>query len=85
MSDLKNFLEVSRLAAFVGGVVAAVVVPRALKSSYAKKAAVYAVAKGMELQDEAVSFIEDIREDARDVYHEARERAVKKAAAKQEV
>ncbi|MDR1572212.1 MAG: DUF1490 domain-containing protein [Clostridiales Family XIII bacterium] len=80
MGDLKRILEVSSLTAFIGGIAAAIIAPRVVKSRYARKAAVYAVAKGMQLQEDAMCAIEGIREDAQDIYHEARERAGRKAA-----
>jgi hypothetical protein len=79
MSDTKKILEACNLLAFIGGAAAALVVPKALKSSCARRAAVYAVAKGMQLQNDARSAFEEIREDAQDIYYEAKEQAKNKA------
>jgi hypothetical protein len=82
MSDLSKILNASRIAAFIGGAAAAVIAPRVVSSGRVRKAAVYAVAKGMRLQEDAARVFEGIREDAQDVYHEAKERAGKQAAEK---
>jgi hypothetical protein len=75
MSDAKKVLDRYGLLAFIGGAVAAVIAPKVLKSNCVRKAAVRAVAKGMQLQDSAVSAFEEIREDAQDIYCEAKDRA----------
>jgi hypothetical protein len=75
MSDAKKILERSSLIAFVGGALAAAVVPGIVKSAPVRKAAVYAVAQGMKLQEDAVGAFEEIREDAQDIYCEAKDRA----------
>jgi hypothetical protein len=79
MSDAKGILEDGKLLAFALGAAAALFVPKALKGSRARKAAVCAVAKGMRLRDDARSAFEEIREDAQDIYCEAKERARNKA------
>jgi hypothetical protein len=75
MSDVKKILEKSNLIAFVGGAVAAAIVPGILRSAPVRKAAVCAVAKGMKLQEDAIGAFEEIREDAQDIYCEAKDRA----------
>jgi hypothetical protein len=75
MSDAKKILESGSLLAFVGGAAAALIAPRLLKSACVRKAAVSAVAKGMQLQNDARCAFEEIREDAQDIYHEAKEQA----------
>jgi hypothetical protein len=79
MSDTKKILESCGLLAFAGGAVAALIVPKILKSDCVRKAAVHAVAKGMRLQNDALCAFEEIREDAQDIYHEAKDRAKRKA------
>jgi hypothetical protein len=79
MSDAKKIPDIRNVIAFVGGAAAALILPKALKSKPARKAAVYAVAKGMRLQNDACGAFEEIREDARDIYHEAKEQAENKA------
>jgi hypothetical protein len=79
MNDAKKILESGNLFAFVGGVTAALLAPKLLKSACVRKAAVSAVAKGMQLQNDAISAFSEICEDAQDIYHEAREQAKSKA------
>jgi hypothetical protein len=79
MSDVKKLLENGSLLAFAGGVAAALLAPKVLKSACVRKAAVYAVAKGMQLQNDAIGAFEEIREDAQDIYCEAKDRARAKA------
>ncbi|MDR2355536.1 MAG: DUF1490 domain-containing protein [Clostridiales Family XIII bacterium] len=79
MSDVKKFLENGGLLAFIGGAATALIAPGLLRSARVRKAAVYAVAKGMQLQSDAAVALAEIREDAQDIYHEARDRARRKA------
>ncbi|MDR2295346.1 MAG: DUF1490 domain-containing protein [Clostridiales Family XIII bacterium] len=79
MSEVKKLLESGSLLAFVGGAAAALIAPRLLKSARVRRAAVCAVAKGMQLQNDALCAFEEIREDAQDIYCEAKERAKSKA------
>jgi hypothetical protein len=72
MSAIKKCLDAGSLAAFAGGVAAAIAVPRILKSKCARKAAVYTMAKGLQLQEDAVSLFDELREDAQDLYYEAK-------------
>lgn len=61
--------------AFVGGVVAGLILSPLAKSKAARKAAVCLTAKGMSLRDGAVYTYERIKEDAQDVYAEAKKKA----------
>jgi hypothetical protein len=79
MSDVKKILESGTLLAFAGGAAAALLAPKVLKSACVRKAAVSAVAKGMQLQNDAISAFSEICEDAQDIYHEAKEQAKNKA------
>jgi hypothetical protein len=77
MSDVKKILDGYGLLAFVGGAAAALIAPKVLKSACVRKAAVYAVAKGMDIRDGATCVFEEICEDAQDIYCEAKARAGK--------
>ena len=79
MNEAKKLLEGCGLLAFAGGAAAALIVPKLLKSARVRKAAVCAVAKGMQLQNDALGALAEIREDAQDIYHEAKDRARSKA------
>jgi hypothetical protein len=79
MSDAKKLLESGSLLAFVGGAAAALLAPKILKSACVRKAAVSAVARGMQLQNDAISAFSEICEDAQDIYHEAKEQTKNKA------
>ncbi len=57
---------------FLGGVAAAFIIPAFAKSRTAHRLAVNGMAGGMRLKDEAVRKAEMIREDAADIYEEAR-------------
>lgn len=61
--------------AFIGGAVAGLILPPILKSKTIHKAAVCVTAKGMGIKDGAVATYETIKEDAQDVYAEARKKA----------
>jgi hypothetical protein len=57
---------------FLWGIIAALAVPAFVKSKTAHKLAVNGVAGGMRIKDEAVRKAEVIREEAVDIYEEAR-------------
>ena len=60
---------------FIGGIVAGLILPSLAKSKTARKAAVNLTAKGMGLRENAVTAYESIKEDAQDVYSEAKRKA----------
>lgn len=60
---------------FVGGVVAGLILPPLIKSKIVYKAAVNLTAKGMNLKDNAVCAYESVKENAQDVYAEAKKKA----------
>lgn len=60
---------------FVGGIAAGLLLPPIVKSRAARRAAVCVTAKGMRLKDDAVAAYNTIKEDAQDVYAEAKEQA----------
>lgn len=70
-----TFFAKKKVWAFVGGVAAGLILPPLVKSKTARKAAVSVVAKGMNLKDDAKTAYESIKEDAQDVYAEAKQKA----------
>lgn len=60
---------------FVGGIIAGLILTPLAKSKTVHKAAVNVTAKGMELKDCAMNTYECIKEDAQDVYAEAKKKA----------
>lgn len=64
-----------KLLAYLGGIATATVGVSILKSAPVRKATVNIVAGGMKLRDDAMTTIETIKEDAQDVYAEARSKA----------
>lgn len=70
-----SFFAKKKLWFFAGGVAAGLIVPQIVKSKTARKAAVSVVAKGMGLRDDAKAACEAIKEDAQDVYAEAKQKA----------
>ena len=57
---------------FVCGLAAGLILPPVLKSNAVRKAAVNVTAKGMQLKDNATSSICSIKEEAQDIYAEAK-------------
>lgn len=70
-----SFVFEKKVWTFVGGVAAGLILPPLVKSKTVRKAAVAVTAKGMSLKDDAKAACESIKEDAQDVYAEARQRA----------
>ncbi|MDR1440618.1 MAG: DUF6110 family protein [Clostridiales bacterium] len=66
------FLLRKKLLTFAGGVAAGLILPPLVRSKAARKVAVAAVAKGLSLKDDALAAYESIKEDAQDIYAEAR-------------
>ncbi|GBU23996.1 hypothetical protein R83H12_00616 [Fibrobacteria bacterium R8-3-H12] len=62
----------SKLLTFVSGALAATIGVRFLKSKIAHKFAVRSVAEGLKLKSEVLCKYEKIREEAQDIYEEAR-------------
>lgn len=82
--SILSFLGRKKLWAFVGGVAAGLVLPPLVKSKTARKAAVSVVAKGMGIKDDAKAACEAIKEDAQDVYAEAKQKAAQGDGPEQE-
>ncbi len=70
-----GFCVSKKTLAFIGGVATSTLGVKILKSAPVRKAAVYTIAEGMKLRDSAMSTMESLREDALDIYHEARRQA----------
>ncbi|MDR3271261.1 MAG: DUF6110 family protein [Peptococcaceae bacterium] len=64
--------ERTSLLIFAGGALAALVGAAFTKSKPVHKLAVHSVAKGLQLKEGAVRKVENIREEAQDVYEEAK-------------
>lgn len=62
-----------RLLLFAGGMLAGLIAPAALKSKCARTAAVTITAKSMQLRDDARSAVESLKEEAQDIYAEAKQ------------
>lgn len=71
MKCLKN----PKFLCVVGGAVAALVGERVLKSAKTREFCVAGMAKGMKLQQDAQVALQNMREDAQDLCHEAKIRA----------
>ena len=69
---MKNILENNKLTFFIGGIMAATLGVKALKSKYAHEFFVSTLASGMKLQDDAKVMYENIKEDAVDLCYEAK-------------
>ncbi len=61
-----------KLHGFIMGVIAAVIGARFLKSKTAHKLAVRGTAEGLRLKSDALRKFEEIREEAQDIYEEAK-------------
>ena len=65
---------------FVGGIAAATIGAKALKSPQARKLCVTGMAKGMKLQKDAQAMFQNIKEDAQDLCYDAKMEAEGKDA-----
>lgn len=70
MKIIKN----KKVWSFVGGVVASSLVPAVLKSKPAHNVAVSAVVKSMEVKEDTQNRVVSVKEDAQDIYEEAKSR-----------
>ncbi len=70
---MKDLLKNEKFLLFVGGMAAAVVGTKILKSDCAKKQCVKAVASGMKIHQNAQVLLEEIKEEAEDIVYEAKE------------
>lgn len=69
-----SFWKSKELWTFVGGIALTTVVPAILKSKPAHNVAVSAVAKSMEIKDDTQTRVASVKEDAQDIYEEAKEK-----------
>jgi len=74
--NIFSILKGKKAITFIGGIVAGLALPSIVKSKTMKKAAVQVVAKSLYIKDEAKSACEAIKEDAQDVYAEAKKKAL---------
>ena len=70
-----EFYKDTRFLCFAGGVAAAIVGGKVLKSPKARELCVAGMAKGMKLQQDAQVTFQNMKEDAQDVCHEAKTKA----------
>jgi hypothetical protein len=70
-----GFIRSAKVLSFIGGMAAAVVGTKILKSDLVRKGAVKALAKGMKLQQDAMSAFEAMKEEAQDLCYEAKKQA----------
>lgn len=74
--NILSFVGKKKVWAFVGGVAAGLVLPVITKSKTVHNITVKALAKGMSLKDEANAVCESLKEDAQDIYAEAKQKKV---------
>jgi|GEM_PF-2016982 len=67
-----------KVLAYIGGIATATLGVKILKSGPVHRAAVRTAAESMKLRDSAMNAFETIKEDAQDLYHEARQQSGEK-------
>jgi hypothetical protein len=70
-----NYIQNKKLLSFIGGVAFATIGAKILKSDIVRKGAVKALAKGMKVQQDAMSAFESMKEEAQDLCYEAKQQA----------
>ncbi|MDR1604280.1 MAG: DUF6110 family protein [Gracilibacteraceae bacterium] len=68
-----------RVLSFIGGGAATILGGKLLKSRQARQAAVQVMAGGLKLQDSIMTAFESIKEEAQDIYAEAKQSAAAEA------
>lgn len=68
-------LKNEKILYFVGGIVAAALGAKAMKSTKVREACVKGLAKGMQLQQNAQETLQNMKEDAADLCHDAKQQA----------
>ncbi len=63
--------ENAKMACYVGGIVTAVVVKAVVKSPKFRETCVSTLAKGMTLQKEAETYVQNIKDEAQDLCYDA--------------
>lgn len=66
-----SYMNNKGLWGFVGGMIAAAIGAKVVKSPVARKLAVQGLSKAMLIQQKAMEQLANIREEAQDLYHEA--------------
>jgi len=70
-----GFLVSAKVLCFVGGVAAAVIGTKVVNSEKARNLCVKTLARGMMIQDCAKEHFQNIKEDAMDIYEDAKKQA----------
>jgi len=70
-----NIIIAKKALFFVGGVAVAVVGSKVLKSDKTRKLCVNGLAGGMRLRDKALETFHNIKEEATDIYHDAKKKS----------
>ncbi|MDR1205982.1 MAG: DUF1490 domain-containing protein [Peptococcaceae bacterium] len=70
-----GFFRSAKVLSFIGGVAAATVGIKILKSDIVRKGVVKVLAKGMKVQQDAMSAFEAMKEEAQDLCYEAQQQA----------
>ncbi len=76
---MKNLFGKEKMAYFVGGIALSVLGSALTKNGTMRKIAVNGLAKGMKLQQNAVSCYEGMKEEASDLYAEAQQQSKENA------
>lgn len=69
---MKDIIKNKAVLSFVGGVIMTVAGSKFAKSKQARKLAVNSLAAGMKLKDDTLATYETIKEDAKDIVYEAK-------------
>ncbi|MDR3062914.1 MAG: DUF6110 family protein [Methanobrevibacter sp.] len=70
--NLDEVMKHKNLLLFAGGAISALAAKKILESDETKKFCIKAVAKVMELQDQAEEVFQDVKDNAEDIRHEAK-------------
>jgi hypothetical protein len=76
-----GFIRSAKVLSFIGGAAAATVGVKILKSDIVRKGVVKVLAKGMKVQQDAMSTFEAMKEEAQDLCYEAQKQANESADA----
>lgn len=69
---MNKIFKSKALWTFVGGMATALVGAKFAKSDKARELAVHSMASTMKMKDDAMATFESLKEDAQDIYHEAK-------------
>lgn len=76
-----KFLVNTKSLCFLGGIASSIIAKQVAKSKVARQLAVTGIAKGMNAYDEAKAAVNNIREDAEDLYAEAKAKKIEEKSA----